>query len=153
MICRTTHLATLAALLLPLVSATFNFNTFLDDKDVEGNYTVPTSWGISPPCIAAYATDIPCDDNILIGVVSNLHGASRSTCTNQCIDGLRNWRDGVRAKCSEDDITAVSSQLNVTGPTPQDVGGPNGAILLKYIADPKMPLIELFYFNLCTRDL
>lgn len=76
-------------------------------------------------------------------------------CTNQCIDGLRSWRDGVQAKCSTDDVKAATLQLSDVSPnsTVANSDGPVGAMLLAAVSNPKLMVVEQLYFQLCTRDL
>lgn len=76
-------------------------------------------------------------------------------CTNQCIDGLRTWRDGVRAKCSADDIKVATAQLSDISPnsTVASGTGPVGAMLLAVVSDSNLQVVEQLYFQLCMRDL
>lgn len=150
MISTTTRLATLATLLLPLVSATFSFNTSIVDDSYD--YSISPSWGVSGPCATAYSADISCESS-LVEQSSVTPGERPAFCTNKCLDGLRQWRDSIREKCTTDDIKAATSQLNNTGSTIFDSDGPVGAQVLASIADPKIPVVEALYFVYCTKDL
>lgn len=150
MISTTTRLATLATLLLPLVSATFSFNTSIADGSYD--YSISPSWGVSGPCTTAYSADIPCE-NSLVEQSSVTPEDRPAFCTDKCLDGLRKWRDSVREKCTTADIKAATSQLNETGTTLFDSEGPVGAQVLASVADPKLPVVEALYFVYCLKDL
>lgn len=154
MISTTARLATLATLLLPLVSATFTFNTAVHDSSTNStdDYALSPSWGISAPCANAYAADIPCDRGLIDYNETNL-AHREGICTDQCIDGLRKWRDNIQAKCSTADVKAATSQLSDIGLTVIDSKGPPGAQVLASVANPKLPVVEALYFVYCMKDL
>lgn len=150
MISTTTRLATLATLLLPLVSATLNFNATIHGE--QDDYSISPSWGISGPCATAYAADIPCDAGLLVDEEADLKNRG-GICTNQCLDGLRKWRDNIQEKCSTADVKAATSQLTNTGRTVIDSVGPTGAQVLASVATPNLPVVEALYFMYCMKDL
>lgn len=154
MISTTTRLATLAVLLLPLVSATFTFDASYPSNTTD-NYGLSDSWGLSSACKAAYNAEIPCDKLLIEndGIDHITPQSHQDVCTDQCINGLRKWRDTVQAKCSTDDVKAAVSQLNITGTDIMGAEGPVGALLLVGISDPKLAIVEQLYFMYCMRDL
>lgn len=157
MISTTTRLATLAVLLLPLVSATFTFDASYPSgpSNTTDDYAISDSWGLSSACKAAYGAEIPCDKLLVEndGTDTMTPQNRQAICTNQCINGLREWRDSIQAKCSTNDIKAATSQLNITGPSIMGADGPTGALLVVGISDPKMAIVEQLYFMYCMRDL
>lgn len=151
----TTRLAALAALLLPLASATLSFNTSIASYDgSKTDFSIPHSWGISDACAAAYAAEIPCDGSLTNPSVNEtLNSTLEKLCTNECIDGFRKWRDDIRAECSTADIKAAASKLHNAGGSILDSDGPEGALMLTSIANESFPMVEYMYWQACTRDL
>lgn len=157
MISTTTRLATLAVLLLPLVSATFTFNASYSSHSFNAtdNYAISDSWGLSSACKAAYDAEIPCDKLLIEndGIDAITPQNHQNLCTDQCINGLRKWRDTIQAKCSTDDVKAASSQLNLNNGSIMGADGPLGALLVAGVSDPKLAIVEQLYFMYCMRDL
>lgn len=154
MISTTARLVTLATLLIPLVSATFTFNTSIYDSSANStdDYSLDPSWGISGPCVTAYTANIPCDKSLI--TYNDLTLTNREDiCTNQCIDGLRKWRDNIRVKCTPEDVKAATSQLSNIGFTVIDSTGPPGAQVLASVASSNLPVVEALYFIYCMKDL
>lgn len=161
MIFTTTRLAPLATLLLPLVSATFSFKTFMDsgNPDESSSFAPDASWNISGSCATALSAEIPCEGMILGGDRRLTTEDRQELCTNQCIDGLRRWRDGIQADCSVDDVQAATLQLSGVNPGPNSTSTdslelrPAGAMLLAAVSNSTLMLVEQLYFQSCSRDL
>lgn len=154
MISTPTRLAALLSLALPLASATFSFNTsftYPNSSEPYIDFTIPGNAGISDACSTAYAKPVPCDEWLIKGLDQSGDGPSedekfeKSTldalCTTQCLDGLLEWQDAIRADCTKADIDAAGKD------------GSAGSVVLTSVSQPDMPIVEMLYWPTCLKDL
>lgn len=154
MISTPTRLAALLSLALPLASATFSFNasfTYPGSSEPYIDFTIPGNAGISDACSTAYAKPVPCDEWLIKGLDQSGDGPSedgkfeKSTldalCTTQCLDGLLEWQDAIRADCTKADIDAAVKADSA------------GSEILITVSQPDMPIVEMLYWPTCLKDL
>lgn len=154
MIFRANRLVAYLVITLPLISADITFNTTIVPEGYMTTAILPSA-PLSQACVAAWARPIACTEWLgrTLGASSDAERPSASAlnelCTDQCIESLRSWRDGIRADCNAEDI----KNANSTEWDPRWVGSFGGRENLLVLLDTTVFAVETAYYTTCLRDL